>query len=283
MTFTQFKNSEESRNPHYLLIGNPVSHSLSPIMQNAALDHYDMNAKYYAVAVSMSELTPLIAHFNTNSFLGANITIPHKLNLINVVDELTTEAVEIGAINTIVKEQGKLIGYNTDAYGFLKPLEEHLGDIEMERAIVFGSGGATKAILYALNDLGFEEVVMVSRNPSKYSDLNDVVVCGYDSWFEYSEDCSLIVNATPLGMTPNINASPILEENVEILNGKLCYDIVYNPRETTFLKQAKRAKGIPVEGIDMLIHQGAKSFKLWTGKEFPVGLVKMKLDEFIRY
>ncbi len=162
-------------------------------------------------------------------------------------------------------------------------MEEHLVDIDLDRAIVFGSGGATKAILYALNDLGFEEVVMVSRNPSKYSDLNDFVVCGYDSWFEYSEDCSLIVNATPLGMTPNINASPILEENVEILNGKLCYDIVYNPRETTFLKQAKRAKGIPVEGIDMLIHQGAKSFKLWTGKEFPVGLVKMKLDEFIQY
>ncbi len=86
MTFTQFKNSEESRNPHYLLIGNPVSHSLSPIMQNAALDRYGINAKYYAVAVSMSELTPLIAHFNTDSFLGANITIPHKLNLVNVVD-----------------------------------------------------------------------------------------------------------------------------------------------------------------------------------------------------
>lgn len=283
MTFTQFKASTESKNPHFLLIGNPVSHSVSPLMHNTALEHFEINAKYYAVSVSMGEITSLIAHFNSDSFLGANITIPHKQNFLDAVDELTKEASEIGAINTILKKEGKLIGDNTDAYGFAKPLEDYLSDIDLDRAIVFGSGGATKAILYALNDLGFEEVVMVSRNPSKYSGLNDVVLSSYDTWTEYAKDCSLIINATPLGMIPNVDASPVEEQNVEFLEEKLCYDIVYNPRETTFLKQSRRAGGEPIDGLDMLIYQGAKSFQLWTGKEFPVGFVRMKLDELFPY
>ncbi|GAB5408750.1 MAG: shikimate dehydrogenase [Balneolaceae bacterium] len=283
MTFTQFKTSLESNKPHYLLIGNPVSHSVSPQMHNTALEHFGLEAKYHAVAVTMREMTSVIAHFNSELFLGANITIPHKVNFLDAVDELTKEVLEIGAINTIVKSNGKLVGHNTDAYGFTKPLEDYLGDIELNRAIVFGSGGATKAILYALNDLGFKEVVMVSRNPSKYSNLNDTILCSYDSWIEYAEDCSLIINATPLGMTPNEATSPIKEENVEVLEGKLCYDIVYNPRETTFLKQTSRGGGVPIGGLDMLIHQGAKSFQLWTGKNFPIGLVKMRLDDIFPY
>ncbi len=283
MTFTQFKLSEESNKPHYLLIGNPVSHSVSPLMHNTSLEYYEIDAKYYAVAVSMSEIPSLIAHFNSDSFLGANITIPHKENLLEAVDQLTQEASKIGAINTILKKDGRLIGHNTDAYGFTVPLEEFLQEIELDRTIVFGSGGATKAILYALNDLGFEEVVMVSRNPARYSNLEGIELCNYDSWIEYSEDSSLIINATPLGMTPNTEASPVQKHEEEVLEGKICYDIVYNPKETTFLKQAKRAGGVPIGGLDMLIHQGAKSFQLWTGKEFPVGLVKMRLDEIFPY
>ncbi|MEQ9310405.1 MAG: shikimate dehydrogenase [Balneolaceae bacterium] len=279
MTFTQFKNSIESKNAHYLLIGNPVTHSVSPLMHNTALTHFEIDAKYHAVSVSMREISSLIAHFNSDSFLGANITIPHKENFLSVVDELTKEASEIKAINTIVKKDGVLIGANTDAFGFKVPLEEYLNDIELDRALIFGSGGATKAIIYALNDLGFEEVVMVSRNPSKYSNLEDVVLSSYDEWLEYGEDSSLIINATPLGMTPNVDSSPVKEEDIKVLEGKLCYDIVYNPRETTFLKQASRIGGVPIGGLDMLIYQGAKSFQLWTGKEFPIGLIKLRLND----
>ncbi len=279
MTFTKFKQSEKSNSPHYLLIGNPVSHSVSPLMHNTALKQHEIDAEYHAVAVAMSEIPSLVAHFNSPNFLGANITIPHKENFMEVVDELTPQAREIGAINTIIKQESKLIGHNTDAYGFQVPLEEYLGDMELSRAIVFGSGGATKAIVYALNETGFEEVVMVSRRPERYSGFNDVLTCSYDEWTEYAEYASLIVNATPLGMIPNTDASPIKDNERELLEGKLCYDIVYNPKETKFLKQAIGAGGIPIEGIDMLIHQGAKSFQLWTGKEFPIGLIKMKLDD----
>ena len=276
MTFSQFKVSPKSNSPHYLLIGNPVSHSVSPLMHNTALKHYEIEAKYHAVAVSMSDIPSLLAHFNNDNFLGANITIPHKENFFDAVDELTVEAKDIGAINTIIKRDGKLIGHNTDAYGFKE-------ELEFGRAVVFGSGGATKAIIYALNDLGFEEVVMVSRKPQMHNQITNATMCSYDAWTEYADECSLIINATPLGMIPNTESSPIQPHEVEYLEGKLCYDIVYNPRETTFLKQAKLSGGIPIDGLDMLIHQGAKSFQLWTGQEFPVGLVKMKLDDIFPY
>lgn len=279
MTFTKFIQSDKISSPHYLLIGNPVSHSVSPLMHNAALEQHRIDAEYHATAVAMSEISSLTAHFNNPNFLGANITIPHKQNFMDVVDELAPEAKEIGAMNTILKQNDKLVGHNTDAYGFQMPLEEYLDDIETERAIIFGSGGATKAIVYALNDLGFEEVVMVSRRPERYSDSNELISCSYDAWTEYADESSLIVNATPLGMIPNIEASPIKDGERELLKGKLCYDIVYNPKETKFLKQAISVSGIPIGGIDMLIHQGAKSFQLWTGKEFPIGLIKMKLDD----
>lgn len=283
MTFSKFKLSEESNKPHYLLIGNPVSHSVSPLMHNTALDRHGIEATYHAVSVSMSELPSLIAHLNEDQFLGANITIPHKENLMDAVDVLTAEANEIGAINTIIKREHELVGHNTDAHGFAVPLEDYEDDLSYERAIIFGSGGATKAIIYALRNLGFEEVVMVSRRPSRYESQDGLILCSYDSWVDYAEEAELVINATPLGMVPNTESSPINDEQIEFLTGKLCYDIVYNPRETKFLKQAKASEGIPIGGLNMLIHQGAESFRLWTGKEFPLGLITQKLDEIFPY
>ena len=198
----------------------------------------------------------------------------------DVVDEITTEAQEIGAVNTILKEEDKLIGHNTDAYGFTEPLKEYEDELDTERAIIFGSGGATRAIIYALHRMGFEEMVMVSRNPDLINaEDSSITVCSYDAWQDYAEDASLIINATPLGMTPDTDTSPLKDHEIGLLRDKICYDIVYNPRETKFLQQANTGGGVPIGGLDMLIYQGAESFKLWTGKEFPVGLVKMKLDE----
>ncbi|MBO6793282.1 MAG: shikimate dehydrogenase [Balneolaceae bacterium] len=280
MTFSKFLESEASEKPHFLLIGNPVSHSVSPLMHNTALKHHQMEAIYTAVQVDMSEIPSLSAHFNSPLFLGANITIPFKVELLQVVDELTSEAEAIGAINTIIKGNGKLIGHNTDAYGFVQPLHDiNLEVFDTDRALIFGTGGATKAIIYALNDLGFEEVCLVSREPKRMDHQQDTLYCSYDTWFDYADEASLIVNATPLGMYPNIDSSPVKDDQIEFLAEKICYDIVYNPLETKFIRQAKRANGLPIGGLDMLIHQGAESFYKWTGKRFPVGLIKMKLDE----
>lgn len=279
MDFSDFLQSASSRHPHYLLIGSPISHSVSPLMHNTALGHYGLKAEYHAVAVRNSDISTLIAHFNRLEFLGANITIPYKETLFDAMDTLGMEAAQIGAINTIVKRDGKIIGENTDEYGFRVPIEEYEDELAGERAIIFGTGGATKAILYALRELGVEDIVMVSRRPDQYDERSDIIMCNYENWGAYAEEAAIIINATPLGMTPNTDASPVKEQEVELLSDKICYDVVYNPRETKFLKQAKAAGGISVEGLDMLVYQGAKAFKLWTGQEFPTGLIKMKLED----
>ena len=281
MKFKEFLESPKSKLPHYLLIGNPIGHSISPIMHNVALQYHNLPGEYIAVSVSGNEITSLIAHCNNAAFLGANITIPHKETLFDAVDVLSEEAMEIGAINTLVKSENRLVGHNTDAFGFLAPIEEYEDDLEGERAIVFGTGGATKAIIYALKSWNVAEIVLVSRRPESYTDSEEsgIIRCSYDNWVAYAEESSIIVNATPLGMYPNVDASPVRDEEIDVLQGKICYDIVYNPRETKFLAQAQKAEGTPIGGLDMLIYQGAKSFKLWTGYEFPVGLVRMRLED----
>lgn len=282
LKFSEFIDSEKSQLSHYLLIGNPVMHSLSPLMHNTALKHNKLGGEYISVSAASRDVNMVLAHCTSDSFLGANITIPHKELFFDAVDELTEVAQEIGAINTIIKEDQKLIGHNTDAYGFMKPIEEYSEDLEGERVIIFGSGGATKAIIYALRNSGVSELVLVSRRPEMYSNEDDDIIrCSYDNWFAYADEAAMIVNATPLGMSPNTESSPIPDQDIEILNDKICYDIVYNPRQTKFLKQARQAGGIPIGGLDMLIHQGAKSFSLWTGFEFPVEKIRSKLDEVL--
>lgn len=280
MEFSKFLKSESSRQPHYLLIGSPISHSVSPLMHNTALEHHGLKATYHAVSLRQSEFTSFIAHMNRLEFLGANITIPYKQTFFDAMDTLGIEAAQIGAINTIVKRDGKIVGENTDEYGFRVPIEDYEDDLAGERALIFGTGGATKAICYALREMGVEEIVMVSRRPGNYDTTpDDIVMCNYDNWIAYGEEAALIINATPLGMAPNTDASPVSDDQVEVLEGKICYDIVYNPRETKFLQQAKSVDAISIGGLDMLIYQGAKAFKLWTGQEFPLGLIKMKLDD----
>lgn len=278
MEFSEFLKSEEAKQPHYLLIGNPVSHSVSPLMHNTALEYHNISAHYYAVSVKNSQIESLIAHFNRFEFLGANVTIPYKETLFKAMDSLGMEAAQIEAINTIVKRGGKIVGENTDEYGFRVPIEDYRDELAAARAVIFGTGGATKAICFALREIGIEDIVMVSRRLGKYEEASDITMCSYDNWDAYAEDSVIIINATPLGMVPNTDASPVQESEERLLTGKICYDVVYNPRDTKFLNQANKAGGIPIGGLDMLIHQGAKSFKLWTGKEFPLGLIKAKLD-----
>ncbi|MFN1833959.1 shikimate dehydrogenase [Balneola sp. MJW-20] len=281
MNFSEFVNSDKAGQPHYLLIGSPIGHSVSPLIHNTALEYHNIPAAYYAVGVRGSEISTLIAHFNSPFFMGANVTIPYKETLFDSVDSYDEDAAQIGAINTIVKKENGVSGYNTDAYGFTQPIRNRLDEIEGTRVIIFGTGGATKAIIHALRNAGSEEIVLVSRRPGMYEmPQEEVIMAGYNDWMAYAdEECSMIVNATPLGMEPNTQASPVDEKDISFLNGKICYDIVYNPQDTLFLDQAIRSGGIPVGGLEMLIHQAEKAFELWTGKEFPLELVRKKLND----
>lgn len=283
MKFTDFIASEKSQLLHYLVIGNPVVQSLSPLMHNIALNHNKLDGEYIAVSLSHSEINTAIAHFTHTAFSGANITIPHKQLFVDVVDELTETAQEIGVINTIFKRGEKLIGDNTDAYGFMKPLKAHKANLTGERVVIFGAGGATQAIIYALKEAGIEELVLVSRRPELYEGESEPCItrCNYDNWTAYAEEASMLVNATPLGMTPNTESSPVFDHDVEMLSGKICYDIVYNPQKTKFLKQAESAGAVTIGGLDMLIYQGAKSFNLWTGLHFPIDDIKKALNEVL--
>ena len=285
MNLTEFRKSEFSAKPHFLLFGNPVSHSLSPLMHNTAAAYHGIDTPYHAIRLEQPELATLAAHLNEETFRGANITIPYKQVLMDYMDRLDDTASDIGAINTVVRESYSLTGYNTDSYGFAVPLENYEGELEDSRAIVFGTGGATKAIVYALKGISVSEIVLISRSPAGrmgFDDQEHVRVEGYDSWNAFAGEASLIVNATPLGMFPKTSEAPIHEDEKQILSGKICYDIVYNPVKTRFLSLAEEAGARTIGGLEMLMHQGSRSFELWTGKPFPITEVRNKLHEAIQ-
>lgn len=285
MNLRQFQQTEAALKPHFLLFGNPVAHSLSPLMHNKAAEFYGMNVRYHAINLAVNELDIVASHLNREEFRGANITIPYKQTLLNYPDTLGDTARAFGAINTIVKEQGILTGYNTDAHGFSVPLKPYADELAGQRAVVFGSGGASKAIVHALSLFDMEEIVLISRNPrniSGYETNGQVRADSYEAWPAWAEEAVLIVNATPLGMEPKVSGSPVHEGEIRFLAEKICYDIVYKPLETRFLKQAKEAGARTIGGLEMLIHQGSRSFELWTGKPFPLDEVRGLLHEHIR-
>ena len=251
-------------------------------MHNTAARVLGIDTRYHAIALRADELSSVAAHLNSEHFQGANITIPYKHMLMQYMDELSIVAEDIGAINTIVKEHGRLIGDNTDIYGFTVPLRPFKDELLDANALVFGTGGATKAIINALTDLGVNEITVISRSPDNknyFSSHENVRVEGYGAWTTFADESAIIINATPLGMHPKENESPVREEEIEIMRDKICYDIVYNPLETKFLKQAEKAGARTIGGLDMLIHQGSKSFELWTGKSFPIEEIKEVLHE----
>jgi shikimate dehydrogenase len=279
-TLQELNKAKLSVGRYYLVVGNPIGHSLSPMMHTIALNHYGLDAEYHALQLMPNQVTEFIALCNRDQFGGCNITIPYKQLLLDIVDELSEEAAEIGAINTIVKDAGKLIGHNTDVYGFVTPIEDLVELINGGRAIVFGTGGASKAVKSGLIQLGIEEIIFVSRSPSKRGFKDDSVhieVVDYSQWTAYAEEASIFVNTTPVGMYPNEDELLIQPDDAIYLKGKICYDLIYNPIMTSFLKLAENAGGVVIDGLDMFICQGSRSFELWTGKQFPVKLIKEQL------
>jgi len=285
MNLTSFLRSPEAENPHYLLFGHPVEHSWSPLMHNTALEYYGLEARYHAVDLLNHELTKLASFLNRNTFLGANITVPYKQVIGEYLDQVESAAEDIGAINTIAKKDYQLEGFNTDVYGFLAPLREFEDMLANQNAIVFGTGGASRAIIVGLIELGIQQIFLVSRNPERitsFDDENQVQIISYHEWTSRVRDAYLIINATPLGMYPEVNRSPVRESEQQFLANRICYDIVYNPMKTKFLKQAESVNAQTIGGLEMLIQQGNRSFELWTGKSFPVEIVRERLHESIQ-
>jgi shikimate dehydrogenase len=261
------------------LIGYPVSHSLSPKIQNAALEACGLEGEYslYSIAPDdMSALKALLERVRSREMTGFNVTIPHKQNVIPFMDELTPTAQAIGAVNVIYLRGDKLIGDNTDAFGFLKDLNRFISQnqseiINQKSAIVLGAGGSARSVVYALLNDGWNVTIAARRLEQAQqlaSQFEGVIPTELNAQTFQPSNIQLIVNTTPLGMTPNVDQSP-LPENIALSKNAKIYDLVYNPRETKLVRDA-RAQGLSATtGLGMLIEQAALGFELWTGKKLP--------------
>jgi shikimate dehydrogenase len=261
------------------LIGYPLSHSLSPKIQNAALKACGLEGDYSLFPIAPDDkdgLKNLLENVHSGEITGLNVTIPHKQNVIHLLDELTPTAKAIGAVNVIYMRNGKLIGDNTDAPGFLSDLKrflsEHLSKtVRGKSALVLGAGGSARAVVYALINDGWN-VTIAARRIEQAEQLassftnHKLQITNFINL--QLPNFQLIVNTTPVGMTPNTDQSP-LPENATLSNECVVYDLVYNPRETKLVRDV-RANGLQaVTGLGMLIEQAALAFELWTGENPP--------------
>jgi shikimate dehydrogenase len=253
------------------LIGYPVSHSLSPRIHKAALSACGLNGDYSLFPIHPEDiqgLRDLLIRVRSGEIAGLNVTIPHKQNVIPFMDELTPTAQVIGAVNVIYMRENKLIGDNSDAAGFLKDLKNNFSSFNSHpSALVLGAGGSARSVVHALCNDGWsvtvaarriEQAQTISQSFSNYP----LQITNFTELRPSSFD--LIINTTPLGMTPNIDQSP-LPENITLSKQTRIYDLVYNPRETKLVKDA-RAHGLQATtGLGMLVEQAALAFESWTG------------------
>ena len=271
--------------PQYVgLLGYPLSHSISPAFQQAAFDHYGMSVQYDLWPTPPEALETEVSKLRRSRYLGANVTVPHKERIPSLVDEVDSLARSMGAINTIVARDDRLIGYNTDGYGFIRSLKEIGGcDPGGKRVLLLGAGGAGRAAAFSLVAAGVASVTIANRTLGRAESLardvggaaKNVVAVPADqaSLRAAAAGSELIVNSTSVGMRHGEaeGLSPL--DAVLIPPGSLVYDMVYNPPETPLMRHAEKAGARTLGGLMMLIYQGAAAFELWTGREAPLDVM----------
>ncbi|MBN1661146.1 MAG: shikimate dehydrogenase [Anaerolineae bacterium] len=259
-------------------MGWPVGHSVSPAMHNAAFAALGLSWRYEPLAVPPEDLAHAVERLAAEGWRGANVTVPHKEAVVGLLDDVDGPARTIGAVNTIVTRQGGLVGANTDAPGAMEALRQGGFEPAGRRALVLGAGGAARAVVYGLLSAGCgvtvhnrtpERAAMLARDLGGVgppvvtaSNLADLDLGAFD----------LLVNATSAGMAPHVAASP-WPEALPLLAQWTVFDLVYNPAETRLLARARAAGARVVEGLPMLVQQGALAFRLWTGATAPVGVM----------
>jgi len=285
--------------PSYIyLIGYPLKHSISPYFQQAALDYYQLDIRYQAWETPPGELEQAVSRLRHPQNLGANVTVPYKESVLTLLDEIDEVASLIGAVNTIVKRDDRLAGFNTDAHGFIQALREQ-GDFEPEskRVVILGAGGVARAASFALMQERAASLTIINRSLERVQALADslrsrLASIGLESeivvlpWAttnmpETFAGCHLIVNCTTFGMkhSPEEGKSPL---GLEVIPGSaLVYDLVYNPSPTPLLQLAQRAGANILGGLPMLVYQGAASFELWTQRKAPIDIMLHRVEEVL--
>lgn len=271
----------------FAIIGDPVKHSLSPVMHNAAFQELGLNYFYVAFRVPPDSLRESMEGIRALGIKGVNVTIPHKISVLDYLDELGKSARMIGAVNTVKNENGRLLGFNTDGRGALKALEEKVGDIDGIPVLLLGAGGAARAIAFSLAQSG-AELTISNRTFSKAEDLADSIENEIETKVNRVplereklkraiDQGDVLINATSVGMHPNENKTLVTSDMMH--SDLVVKDIVYKPIKTRFLKEADKVGADTIDGLSMLVHQGAKSFEIWTDQEAPIGVMREAIEE----
>jgi shikimate dehydrogenase len=267
------------------IIGYPLGHSLSPAMHNAAFKKLGLDFEYVPFEVNPDDLPEALKGMRALHIAGFNVTIPHKETIVTLLDEVTKLARIIGAVNTVVNQEGKLIGYNTDGAGFIDSLKEDAQtDPQGKNVVLLGAGGAARAVAVILAEAKAKSLILTDIQNEKAKCLAEYVGSYFDIACNFVEPDSqelqtaidkadILVNSTPIGMHPKTGQSP-LSQTIKLHAGLLVYDLVYNPSKTKLLKTAKAAGCRTCSGLGMLVRQGALAFTLWTGKEAPVEVMR---------
>ncbi|MDE2841780.1 MAG: shikimate dehydrogenase [Chloroflexota bacterium] len=266
------------------IIGYPIGHSMSPVFQQAALDECGVDANYAAYQVAPDEVEGFVNGLRQPGIMGINVTVPHKLAVMPFLDEIDDWATEAGAVNTIVNRDGRLMGHNTDGYGFLRALREGAGfDPQRRRTLILGAGGAARGVVLALAREGVGELTIANRTPERAENLallgqnrgvtaRAIPLEGADL-SGAAASAELIVNCTSIGMThgPGEDETPLPGDAIPAT--ALVNDLVYNPLQTRLLREAAQAGAKTLGGIQMLVYQGAASFEMWLERPAPVSVM----------
>lgn len=274
------KQQLDSHTIMYGVFGDPIRHSKSPIMLNRAFEEAGLNAAYAAFHILPGQLEDAIKGIRALQFRGVNVTIPHKLEVMDYLDEIDEGARIIGAVNTIVNDNGRLIGYNTDGIGYVRSLKEETGiDLNGKKVLMLGAGGAARGVGYALAKEGAAHIYIANRTKEKAVELahsmsgfTQVTGMGLDELADVAGDAALIVNNTSLGMHPNVDSVPM--DTALVRPGTVVSDLVYNPLITRFLREAEGRGGVIHSGLGMFIYQGAYAFEYWTGVPAPTAAMR---------
>jgi shikimate dehydrogenase len=272
------------------IIGHPIGHTLSPPMHNKALSLLELDYLYVVFHVLPQDLEKAVLALPALKIKGINVTIPYKQDVLQYLDEVSPCAKRIGAVNTILVKNGRLYGFNTDGEGFINSLTEAGFNPAGKKIILLGAGGACRAVALSLAWSGAKKLIIAARKVTKAEDLARETKLEQEIEVECLPlvalpekkvaDADLIVNTTPLGMTPYEDQMPY-DSFYTLHSGQYICDLIYNPLETQFLKSAKLKGCKTINGVGMLVHQGAKSFSLWTGKTAPVEEMRQIVMEHV--
>ncbi len=274
------------------IIGEPVEHSLSPVMHNAAIAHLGVDYIYVPFPVKREKLAQALEGFSVIGVRGFSITIPHKQTIMPLLEEITPTAKLVGAVNTVWRTERGWHGTNTDVEGFLSPLRRMGIEWSQVTPVVLGNGGAARAVVVGCFQLGCPEIYVLGRNQDNLDHFcqswqntpleGKIKGYGWDNLSGLVSATKLLINTTPVGMYPKVDESPLEAEIIEKLSSQtIVYDLIYIPNPTLLLKQAQAKGARIIDGLEMLVQQGASALEMWLGQPVPVDIMTQSLREYL--